>query len=147
MTFDLTEDEMVGLAALLKRTIEGDRHPLSPRLRPLKAIFAKLKPEPVREQLPPEPVCTTASRPSQESRPASRLDLPPQVAICRRNTLKWIRKMVDTAAADIASKWWRVNLGRVWRTLAVLVLLGFYPRPGLRPLSARPQLLPLELQL
>jgi hypothetical protein len=33
--------------------------------------------------------------------------------------------MVDIAAADIASEWWRANLVRMWRTLAVLVLLGF----------------------
>jgi hypothetical protein len=44
MTPDLTEDEQLALAALLKRTIEGDRYPPSPRLRPLKAILAKLEP-------------------------------------------------------------------------------------------------------
>jgi hypothetical protein len=42
MTFELTEDEKLALAALLKRTIEDDRYPLSRRLRPLKAILAKL---------------------------------------------------------------------------------------------------------
>jgi hypothetical protein len=43
MTLDLTDDEKLALAALLKRTIEDDRYPLSP-LRPLKAILAKLEP-------------------------------------------------------------------------------------------------------
>jgi len=44
MTFDLSDDEKLALTALLKRTIEEDRYPLSPRLHPLKAILAKLKP-------------------------------------------------------------------------------------------------------
>jgi hypothetical protein len=44
MTLDLTEDEKLALAALLKRTLEDDRYPLSPRLRPLKSILAKLEP-------------------------------------------------------------------------------------------------------
>jgi hypothetical protein len=44
MTLDLSEDEKLALAALLKRTIEDDHYPLSLRLRPLKAILAKLEP-------------------------------------------------------------------------------------------------------
>jgi hypothetical protein len=36
MTLDLTEDEKLALAALLKRTIEDDRYTLSPRLRHLR---------------------------------------------------------------------------------------------------------------
>jgi len=38
VALDLTEDEKLALAALLKRTIENDRYSPSPRLRPLKAI-------------------------------------------------------------------------------------------------------------
>jgi len=50
---DLTDDEKLALAALLKRTIENDRYPLSPRRRPLKAIPAKLEPlRPVAEPYP-----------------------------------------------------------------------------------------------
>jgi hypothetical protein len=41
------------LARLLHRTIDDDHHPLSPRIQMLKAILAKLRPEPVREPLPP----------------------------------------------------------------------------------------------
>lgn len=39
MMLDLSEDEKLALAALLKLTIEDDRCPLSPRLRPLNAIL------------------------------------------------------------------------------------------------------------
>jgi hypothetical protein len=53
---ELTEDEAAALFALLTRTINDDRYPLSPRIRALKAILAKLKPEPVREPLPPPKV-------------------------------------------------------------------------------------------
>ncbi len=52
MTLDLTDDETAALARLLRRTIDEDRYPLSPRLAPLKAILAKLdQPEP-RQPLP-----------------------------------------------------------------------------------------------
>jgi hypothetical protein len=43
------DDEAAALVALLTQTIDGDRYPLSPRVRALKAILAKLRPEPVRE--------------------------------------------------------------------------------------------------
>jgi hypothetical protein len=63
---DLSDDEAAALAQHLKRAIDGDRYPLSPRLAPLKAILAKLRPEPVRAQLPPPkvyaPPRTTAAR-------------------------------------------------------------------------------------
>jgi hypothetical protein len=44
MTLDLTDEEKLALAAELRRTINEDRYPLSPRIRTLKAILAKLKP-------------------------------------------------------------------------------------------------------
>jgi hypothetical protein len=50
---DLSEDEAAALIALLTRTIDGDRYPLAPRVRTLKDILAKLRPEPAREPLPP----------------------------------------------------------------------------------------------
>jgi hypothetical protein len=50
---DLSDEEADALAQHLQRAIDGDRYPLSPRLAPLKAILAKLRPEPVREPLPP----------------------------------------------------------------------------------------------
>jgi hypothetical protein len=49
----LPEDETAALVALLTRTIDGDRYPLSPWVRTLKDILAKVRPEPVREPLSP----------------------------------------------------------------------------------------------
>jgi hypothetical protein len=49
---DLDDEEATALVALLTRTISDDRYPLSPRVRTLKAILAKVRPEPVREALP-----------------------------------------------------------------------------------------------
>jgi hypothetical protein len=56
MNLDLSDDEADALAQHLKRAIDSDRYPLSPRLAPLKAILAKLRPEPAREPLPPPKV-------------------------------------------------------------------------------------------
>jgi hypothetical protein len=60
--FDLTEDEAAALAALLIPTIADDRYQFSPRIRTLKGILAKPRPEP----LPPPkiyaPPRTTAAR-------------------------------------------------------------------------------------
>jgi len=53
---DLTEDEAAALVALLTCTIECDHVPLSPRIRSSKDVLAKLRPEPVREPLPPPKV-------------------------------------------------------------------------------------------
>jgi hypothetical protein len=44
MVLDLSEDEAAVLAQLLRRTINDDPYPLSPRLVPLKVILAKLDP-------------------------------------------------------------------------------------------------------
>ena len=50
----LTEDEKTALLALLKRTINDDRYPLSPRIGTLRCILAKLQPpQPAPAPLPP----------------------------------------------------------------------------------------------
>jgi hypothetical protein len=67
---DLTDEEAADeAAALIKELaaiIESDRYPLSSRIRTLRAILAKLKPEPEREPLPPPteyaPLRATAAR-------------------------------------------------------------------------------------
>ena len=52
--FPLTDDEKVALAALLKRAIDDDRYPLSPRIGTLRSILAKLEPpRPAPTPLPP----------------------------------------------------------------------------------------------
>jgi hypothetical protein len=67
MTLDLSDPETDALATLLRRTIDEDRFPLSPRIQTLKAILGKTWPEPTREPLPPPkvyapPRATTARR-------------------------------------------------------------------------------------
>jgi hypothetical protein len=42
----LTDEEKIALAAELKRAINEDRYPLSPRVQTLKAILDKIEPPP-----------------------------------------------------------------------------------------------------
>jgi hypothetical protein len=51
MNLDLSDKEAAGLAQELHEIVENDRYPFSPRIRTLRAILAKLRPEPVREGL------------------------------------------------------------------------------------------------
>ena len=53
MTLELTDKEATALLALLNRTIENDRYPLSPRIRVMRGIRAKLPGAPPE---PPPPV-------------------------------------------------------------------------------------------
>jgi len=55
MNLGLTDDEAAAFLRELNGLIDGDRYFLSPRIKTLKAIRAKLRPEPVREPLPPPP--------------------------------------------------------------------------------------------
>ena len=55
MTVELDEGEKAALAALLKQTIAGDPFPLSPHVRQLRAILAKLAPPGARPQPYPAP--------------------------------------------------------------------------------------------
>ncbi|HEY1431804.1 MAG TPA: hypothetical protein VGF39_09280 [Stellaceae bacterium] len=52
MTLELSDEQTAALLSELDRIIEGDRYPLSPRIRTLKEIRAMIKPYPVREPLP-----------------------------------------------------------------------------------------------
>jgi hypothetical protein len=66
MQLDLTDEETAALTRLLANIIDADRYPLSPRIQTLKGILAKIRPEPVREPLPPrkhyEPPRATPAR-------------------------------------------------------------------------------------
>jgi len=53
---DLSEDEGAALIKELQEITGNDRCQVSPRIRTLKAILAQLRPEPVREPLPPPKV-------------------------------------------------------------------------------------------
>ena len=55
MNFDLTDDETAALLRELDGLIDGDRYFLSQRIKTLKAIRAKIRPEPVREPVSPPP--------------------------------------------------------------------------------------------
>ena len=55
MHLDLTDEEAAALLRELDGLIEGDRYFLSQRITTLRAIRAKIRPEPVREPLPPLP--------------------------------------------------------------------------------------------
>ena len=55
MNLDLTDEETAALLRELDGLIDGDRYFMSPRIKTLKAIRAKIRPEPVREPLPPLP--------------------------------------------------------------------------------------------
>jgi hypothetical protein len=55
MTLDLTDHEASLLMKELNGLIDGDRYFLSDRVKTLKAIRAKIRPEPLREPLPPPP--------------------------------------------------------------------------------------------
>jgi hypothetical protein len=49
MHLDLTDDETAALIKELQNTVENDPYPFSPRIRTLRAILAKLRPEPAIE--------------------------------------------------------------------------------------------------
>jgi hypothetical protein len=55
MTIDLTDEKTEALLKELNHIIDGDRFQFSARVRMLKAIRAKPRPEPVRAPLPPPP--------------------------------------------------------------------------------------------
>jgi hypothetical protein len=48
-----SDEQAAALTQELHNIVENDRYPFSPRIRTLRAILGKLRPEPVREPLPP----------------------------------------------------------------------------------------------
>jgi hypothetical protein len=54
---DLADDELAAVVALVRRTMNEEKFPFSPRVRPLKAALAKLDPKPSKPRavLPPLP--------------------------------------------------------------------------------------------
>jgi hypothetical protein len=55
MNVDLTDEEAAALLKELDGIIDGDRYFLSSRIKTLRAICAKIRPESMREPLPPPP--------------------------------------------------------------------------------------------
>ena len=58
-TIDFSEDEHAAVTAAVRRTIDEDRYPHSPRLAPLRAALAKLDPASVRQPIAPRPPLPT----------------------------------------------------------------------------------------
>jgi hypothetical protein len=52
MNLDLTDEETAALTQELHDIVENDAYPFSHRIRTLRGILAKLRPEQVREPLP-----------------------------------------------------------------------------------------------
>jgi hypothetical protein len=50
---DLTDDERAAVVAALRKLVDADKFPLSPRLKPLKSALAKL--DPPKPKAPPKP--------------------------------------------------------------------------------------------
>jgi hypothetical protein len=59
---DLTDAEQTAVAAALRRLIDEDKFPFSPRLTPLKSALAKLAP-PKPRAAPPPPIGMSAEGP------------------------------------------------------------------------------------
>jgi len=70
MPRDLSDEETAALAQELHDLVENARYPFSPRIRTLRGVLAKLRPEPVREPLPP-----------------SKVYAPPRAALARRRRI------------------------------------------------------------
>ena len=66
MNLELSNEAAAAPTKELHEVVENDRYPFSPRIRTLRGILAKLRPEPAREPLPPPKVYAprraTASR-------------------------------------------------------------------------------------
>jgi hypothetical protein len=52
MNLELTDEQADALERELRRIIDDDRYPLSPRIQVLREIRNMIRPEPVREPLP-----------------------------------------------------------------------------------------------
>jgi hypothetical protein len=71
MHLDLSDEETAALIKELADITGNDRYPLSPRIQTLRAILAKLRPEPVREPLlPPKVYAPPRIRAARERRAA-----------------------------------------------------------------------------
>jgi hypothetical protein len=53
MNPQLTDEQTAALESELRNIVENDRYPFSPRIRTLREILHMIRPEPVREPLPP----------------------------------------------------------------------------------------------
>jgi hypothetical protein len=61
---DLTEDEQAELVRVVRQAIDGDGYPLSPRIKRLKSILAKLNPASIERAAAPHPPPKPSGTPS-----------------------------------------------------------------------------------
>ena len=109
---DLTDDEAAALTQELHDIVENDRYPFSPRIRTLRGILAKLKPEPVREPnvyAPPRVVARKRVAQTMKAEPG-----PPIIAAAstRRSYFAWCLAIQASASASVM-KSLAVVVGRV----------------------------------
>jgi hypothetical protein len=68
MNLDLTDEETAALTQELHEIVENARYPFSPRVRTLRGILAKIRPEPARKPLPPPKLYAPPSKGSYKRR-------------------------------------------------------------------------------
>ena len=68
MNLELTDEQAAALLKELNEIIDGDRYFMSQRIRTLKEIPSKIRPEPAREPLPPPPTPYAPPRASAAKR-------------------------------------------------------------------------------
>jgi len=91
MTLDLTDEEIAAFARLPSKAIDDDRYPLSPRIQALKAILAKIRPEPVREPLPPLTKQYAPPRATASETAGGTLSCPDETqAHCITGRIRWL---------------------------------------------------------
>jgi hypothetical protein len=106
---NLTPDDRAILAELLRETIERDRHPMSPRIRSLKAILAKFDPMVVPEiatQGPPDHLGPITLR----SAVHRHMHLIAWCRICREQSAADPAKEMTRYGADYPVSEWRQKL-------------------------------------
>jgi hypothetical protein len=82
MHIDLTEEETAALIKEPHGIVEHDPLPVLATIRTLRAILAKLRPEPVRQPLPPPKRYAAASRSRATARLVRPPDPPPGITVC-----------------------------------------------------------------
>jgi hypothetical protein len=79
MELELTDDETAALERLLSDAIDRDHYPLSPRIKVLRSILGKIRPEPPKASLAPKGL-----EPKREPLPPIKHHEPPRAGRYRR---------------------------------------------------------------
>jgi len=118
MNLDLTDEETAALLRELNGLIDGDRYFMSSRIQTLKAIRAKIRPEPVREPLsPPGGLSRPESRSERVGQDRSRMPtanfpLAPLSQTPSANCIFSLAGSMPTAEIRGLARWTRHGAGR-----------------------------------